>query len=72
MDKNRAAAVAAIGERGEQIKINSAEYLWICCGVRPPLVPDKPIITDRSAAVPDEQLQLQTWLLDGRARLRRR
>jgi hypothetical protein len=30
MDKERAAAIAAIAARSEQIKTNSAEYLWIC------------------------------------------
>jgi hypothetical protein len=37
-DKDRFAAIAA---RGEQIKTNSAEFLWICKGVRPSLLPDK-------------------------------
>jgi hypothetical protein len=31
---------AALAARGEQIKTNGAEYLWICCGIRPPLLPD--------------------------------
>jgi hypothetical protein len=36
-------AAAAIAARGEQIKTGSAEYLWICRGVKPPLPPpDKP------------------------------
>jgi len=43
MDKPRAAAIAAVAARGEQIKTNSAEYLWVCCGIRPPLLSDKPI-----------------------------
>ena len=33
MDKERAAAIAALGARGEQIKTNSAEYLWVCCAI---------------------------------------
>jgi hypothetical protein len=37
---------AAIAARGEQIKLNSAEYLWICRGIRPPLLADKPIARD--------------------------
>jgi hypothetical protein len=42
-DKDRFAAVAA---RGEQIKTSSAEYLWICKGIKPPMLPDKPIARD--------------------------
>jgi hypothetical protein len=34
-DKDRFAAIAA---RGEQIKQNSAEYLWICRGIKPSLL----------------------------------
>jgi hypothetical protein len=30
----------AIAAHGEQIKINSAQYLWICRGVKRPLLPD--------------------------------
>jgi hypothetical protein len=45
-ERQRAAAIAA---RGEQIKTNSAEYLWICCGIRPALPPpDKAIVIDRN------------------------
>jgi hypothetical protein len=40
---------AAIAARGEQIKLNSAEYLWICKGIRPPLLPNK-IAVDPSLA----------------------
>jgi len=43
MDKPRAAAIAAVAARGEQIKTNSAEYLWVCCGIQPPLLSDRPI-----------------------------
>ena len=32
----------------EQIKTNSAEFLWIWCGIKPPLLPDKPITADSS------------------------
>jgi hypothetical protein len=39
MDKDRIAAIAA---RGEQIKTSSVEYLWICRGIRPPLLPEPP------------------------------
>jgi hypothetical protein len=38
-DKDRFAAIAA---RGEQIKTNSAEFLWICRGIKPPPLADKP------------------------------
>ena len=27
---------------------NSAEFLWIWCGIKPPLLPDKPITADSS------------------------
>ena len=43
--------------RGEQIKQNSAEDLWICRGIRPPLLPDKPVPIHPS--VDPEDLQLQ-------------
>jgi hypothetical protein len=33
---------AAIGARGQEIQTNSAEFLWVCRGIRPPLLPDKP------------------------------
>ena len=54
MNKERLDAIAV---RGEQIKTQSAEFLWICFGVRPPLLPDKPVIADRTAANPGD-LQL--------------
>jgi hypothetical protein len=57
MDKDRAAAIAAIAARGEQIKTNSAEYLWICRGIKPALPPpDKPVATDRSNKLDQPQL----------------
>jgi hypothetical protein len=76
MDKDRAAAIAAIATRGEQIKTNSAEYLWICRGVKPALPPqDKPAVVVRNSSGPEvfenatrrdsEQLQLRA-----RAKLR--
>jgi hypothetical protein len=35
---------AAIAARGEEIKTHSAEYQWICRGVKPALLPpDKPV-----------------------------
>jgi hypothetical protein len=49
--------LAAIATRGEQIKTNNAEYLWICCGIRPPLLPNKPVVADPS--VNPEHLQVQ-------------
>jgi hypothetical protein len=52
MDKDRAAAIVAIASRGEEIKTSSAEYLWICRGIKPALPPpDKPV-TDRSSNQP--------------------
>jgi len=59
MDKDRLAAIAA---RGEQIKTNSAEYLWVCRGIKPPLLPDKPVVTNPS--VDREHLQVQLCVLD--------
>jgi hypothetical protein len=56
MDKNRAAAIEAIAARGEQIKTNSAEFLWVCCGVKPPL-PNAPVATDRNANSEDHHLR---------------
>ena len=53
MNKERVAALVA----GGQIKTNGAEYLWICRGIRPPLLPDKPVLTDPS--VDPEHLQVQ-------------
>jgi hypothetical protein len=48
MLKQTATAIAAIAARGEQIKTHSAEYLWICRGIKPPLLPpDKPIAQPR-------------------------
>ena len=55
MDKQRAAAIAAIATRGEQIKTNSAEYLWVCRGIKPPL-PDKPVAVDPDANSEDQYL----------------
>jgi hypothetical protein len=55
MDKDRAAAIAV---RAEQIRQASAEYLWICCGIKPPPpLPDKPVVTDTD--VDPEQLRLR-------------
>jgi len=45
--------IAALGTRGEQIKTNSAEFLWVCRGIKPPLLPDRPL------ADPDADPQLQ-------------
>lgn len=56
MDNDRIAAIATVATRGEQIKSNSAEYLWICCRIKPPL-PDRPVVADPS--VNPEQLQVQ-------------
>jgi len=53
MNKDRLDAIAV---RGEQIKTNSAEYLWICRGIKPPLLSDKPVVTDRSI-IDDQHLR---------------
>ena len=66
MNKDRAASIAAIAVRGEQIKQNSAEYLWVCCGVRPPLLPDRPVVADPS--VNPEHLQVQLCRRGGSTR----
>lgn len=54
MDKERIAAIAA---HGEQIKVSSAEYRWICRGIKRAPLPDKPVATDSS--VDPKNLQLQ-------------
>jgi len=46
--------IGTIGH-SEQIKTNSAEFLWIWCGIKPPLLPDKPITAYSSV----EPLHLQ-------------
>jgi hypothetical protein len=46
-------------DRGERIKTNSAEFLWICCGIRPPPLPDKPVRTDRGATPEHLQVHLR-------------
>jgi hypothetical protein len=66
MDKDRAVAIAAIATRGEQIKTNSGEYLWICCGIKPPLLPNKPVVADPS--VNPEHLQVQLCRRGGSTR----
>jgi hypothetical protein len=44
-------AAAAIAARGEQIKTGSAEYLWICRGIKPALPPpDKPVVVARNSS----------------------
>jgi hypothetical protein len=62
MDKDRIAAIAAIAARGEQIKTNSAEYLWICRGIRPALPPsDKPpVVADRSSNPEQPQFRVRS------------
>jgi hypothetical protein len=68
MGKDRSAAITALAARAEQIKQNSAEYLWICRGIRPPLLPDKPVLTDPSVDPTHLQLQLQLRPLNRVAR----
>jgi hypothetical protein len=53
--------IAGIAARREQIKTNSAEYLWICRRVKPPLLPNKPVVNDPK--VDPEQLQVRLRLL---------
>jgi hypothetical protein len=43
MDKDCTAAIAV---RGEQIKTSGAEYLWFCRGIKPPPLPEKPVVTN--------------------------
>jgi hypothetical protein len=47
---------AEIGARGEEIKTNSSEYLWICKGIRPPLLPNKIAVDPNLAAHLDPNL----------------
>jgi hypothetical protein len=60
MDKQRAAAIEAVAARDEQIKTHSVEYLWVCHGVKPPLLPNTPVVTESKSI----GLQLQLRLLD--------
>jgi hypothetical protein len=50
--------IAALATRGEQIKTNSAEFLWICCGIKPPPLPDKSTAVDPSADLDHLHLQI--------------
>jgi hypothetical protein len=68
-DAHAVAVAAAVAKRGEEIKQNSAEFLWVCCGLRPPLLPDKPVVTD--SKIDPEHLELQRRLISGTARLTR-
>jgi len=61
MDKERAATIAAVAARGEQIKTNSAEYLWVCRGVKLPRCR-----TSWSLPIP-MSIQVQLPLLNRRA-----
>jgi hypothetical protein len=82
MHRDRIHAIAA---RTEEIQTNSAEYLWICRGIKPPLLADRPVATrnSRSPASTEadttvspsidlEQLELQRRLLSGSAHLKRK
>jgi hypothetical protein len=47
-------AAVAIAARGEEIKTHSAEYQWICRGIKPALPPpDKPAIVARNSPGPE-------------------
>jgi hypothetical protein len=52
MDKDHKDRIVGIGARGEQIKTNSAEYLWICRGIKPAPLPDKPVVTNTNPEQP--------------------
>jgi hypothetical protein len=43
-------SIADIGARAEEIKTNSAEFLWLCKGIRPPLLPNKIAVDPNLAA----------------------
>jgi hypothetical protein len=47
---SRQLSIAEIGARGEEIKTNSAEFLWLCKGIRPPLLPNKIAVDPNLAA----------------------
>ena len=48
MDKDHIVAIAA---RGEAIKTNSTEFLWVCRGIKPPVLPpDKPLPSDAAVS----------------------
>jgi hypothetical protein len=56
-NKEQIAAIAVIAVRGKQIKQASAELLWICCGVKPPPLPDKRVVVDHSVEPKDLHLR---------------
>jgi hypothetical protein len=51
---------AAIAARGEEIKLNSAEFLWLCKGIRPPLLPNKVVVDPKLAAHLQERFRPAT------------
>jgi hypothetical protein len=44
-DEKLAASYAEIDAAAARIRQNSAEFLWICCGVVPPKLPDETLPT---------------------------
>jgi hypothetical protein len=57
---SRPLSIAEIGARGEQIKLNSAEYLWLCKGIRPPMLPNKVAVDPNLAAHLQERFRPAT------------
>jgi hypothetical protein len=51
---------AEIATRGEEIKLNSAEYLWVCRGIKPPLLPNKIAVDPNLAAHLQERFRPAT------------
>jgi hypothetical protein len=56
----RPLSCAEIGARAEEIKTHSAEFLWICKGVRPPLLADKIAVDPNLAAHLQERFRPAT------------
>jgi hypothetical protein len=59
MGEARLMSSAEIAARGEQIKLNSAEFLWLK-GIRPPLLPDKIAVDPDLAAHLQERFRPAT------------
>jgi hypothetical protein len=51
---------AEIGARAEEIKTNSAEFLWLCKGIRPPLLLNKIAVGPNLAAHLQERFRPAT------------
>jgi hypothetical protein len=57
---SRPLSIAEIGARAEEIKTNSAEFLWLCKGIRPPLLPNKIAVDPNLAAHLQERFRPAT------------